>query len=281
MRGVVLAQRPPSLAEPGVVAGLPATEFARDEDISDLVRSCGSFVDIRDNTCYLVHQSAKDFFLDAEAGRGIFEDSLMAEHQHIVCRSFDAISSALTRDDICSLVHPGSPPPDVQTILTSPLWPIRYACTFWMAHLELSLEGVVHTHSNQNGHLGSDMAARIYNFLADKYLRWVEALANLGQLNVAIVTLHNLEQLCVVRDIPGLKLGSLLISVQETTSTDLYNSCKDMKRVLMQCGVGISQAPLQIYSSALAFAPILSITRQRFEGCCAAWLARPLPRVAL
>jgi WD40 repeat protein len=150
-----------------------------------------------------------------------------------------------------------------------------------MAHLELSLEGVVSTHSNQNGHLGSDMAARIYNFLADKYLRWVEALANLGQLNVAIVTLHNLEQLCVVRDIPGLKLGSMLMLMQGMTNTDLYNSFKDMKRVLMQCGVGISEAPLQVYSSALAFAPLLSSTRQRFEGRCAAWLARSLPRVAL
>lgn len=51
MRGAVLAQRPLSLAELGVVAGLSDREFARDEHISDLVRSCGSFVDIRDNFC--------------------------------------------------------------------------------------------------------------------------------------------------------------------------------------------------------------------------------------
>ena len=204
MRSVVLAQRPLSLAELGVVAGLPATEFARDEDIFDLVRSCGSFVDIREDICYFVHQSAKDFFLDAEGGKVIFEDSLKAEHEQMACRSLDAMSRALTKDDICSLRHPGSPPPDIQTILTTPLGPIRYACTFWMAHLELSLGGAVSTHSDQTGHLGSDMAARIYNFLADKYLRWVEALANLGQLDVAIATLHNLERLCAVRDILGL-----------------------------------------------------------------------------
>ncbi|GAB7336883.1 hypothetical protein MBLNU13_g00804t2 [Cladosporium sp. NU13] len=264
MRGVVLAQRPLSLAELGVVAGLPATEFARDEDISDLIRSCGSFVDIRDNTCYFVHQSAKDFFLDAEAGRGIFEDSLMAEHQYIVCRSLEAMSSALTRDDICSLVYPGSPPPNLKTISTSPLWPIRYACTFWMAHLELSFEGAVGTNNTQTGCLSPNMAGRIYDFLAEKYLRWVEALANLGQLSVAIATLHDLEQRCA-------GMGD----------TNLYKSFRDMKRILMQCGVGVSEAPLQIYSSALAFAPLLSTTRQRFEGRSAAWLARPLPRVAL
>jgi hypothetical protein len=281
MRGVVLAQRPLSLAELGVMAGLPATEFVRDEDISNLVRSCGSFVDIRDDTCYFVHQSAKDFFLDSEAGKGIFEGSLLAEHEQIACRSLDAMGRALAKDNICSLVHPGSSPPDLQTILTSPLWPIRYACTFWMDHLELSLESAVNTHNSRSGHLSSDMAARIHDFLAENFLRWVEALANLGQINVAIVTLHNLGQLCVVCHIPALKPGSMLTLMQGMAETNLYNSFQDMNRVLMQCAVGVSQAPLQIYSSALAFAPSLSTTRQRFEGRCAAWLARPLPRVAL
>lgn len=51
IRGAVLSQRPLSLAELGVVAGLSDREFARDEHISDLVRSCGSLVDIRDNVC--------------------------------------------------------------------------------------------------------------------------------------------------------------------------------------------------------------------------------------
>jgi len=238
MRGVLLAQRPLSLAELGVVAGLPGREFARDEDISELVASCGSFVDIRDNTCYFVHQSAKDFFLDLEAGKGVFKDSLPSEHTRIVCRLLDAMNKALAKDDICSLVHPGSPPPDLHTILTSPLWPVRYACGFWIVHLEHSLESITRHHSigveslapyvalryfdvlkmkivrllgveqsrnvrvagldNNGGALGGIMAAQILDFLNKNLLRWTEALANLGQLDVVITGLQTLKQMCAV-----------------------------------------------------------------------------------
>ena len=119
MRAMVLAQTPLSLAELGVVARLPEQGFVRDEDISDLVRSCGLFVDIRNDICYFVHQSAKDFFLNSEAGKGVFEDSLLAKHEQIVYRSLGAMSRVLVRDDICSLMHPGSPPPDSKKIRAS------------------------------------------------------------------------------------------------------------------------------------------------------------------
>jgi archaellum biogenesis ATPase FlaH len=203
MRGVVLAQRPLSLAELAVVAGLPAEEFVRDEDISDLVRSCGSFVDIRENTCYFVHQSAKDFFLDLEAGKGIFEEGLQAEHDQIFYRSLDAMNWVLTKENICALKHPGSSPLNSNEVYSTQLWTIRYACSFWMVHLELSLEDIASRSTIQPGRLGADIAGMIYNFLIEKCLRWVEALANLGQLSVAITTLGNLEQLCAVCTIPG------------------------------------------------------------------------------
>lgn len=201
MRSMVLAQRPMSLAELGVVAGLPGQEFTRDEDISDLVRSCGSFVDIRDDTCYFVHQSAKDFFVDSEAGNGVFENSLTAEHEEIVCRSLGAMSRVFTRDDICSLMHPGNPPPDSQTIRASSLWPIRYSCSFWVFHLKRSLGD-----TDQSRLIVSTMVARTYDFLKDKVLRWLEALANLSQLDLALAALQDLELMCAVCDIPVLKL---------------------------------------------------------------------------
>ena len=321
MRAVVLAQRPLSLAELGVVAGLPEREFSRQEHISQLVRSCGSFVDIRDDICYFVHQSVKDFFLDPRGGKGIFGEGLRAEHEHIFSRSLAAMSKVLIRDNICSLKDPGSPPPDSQMITVSPLWPIKYSCTFWMMHLEHSLKAdasnrnvqaggviayvalrcldylrtkILRLFEDEQSHrigvgglstrvlpLKDATAAQIHDFLAEKYLRWVEALANLGKLDVAIATLHSLEQLCAVRQPSGRKLRSMLTLMQGMADTDFHHSSKDMKRVVMQCAVGISEAPLQIYSSALAFAPLRSTTRQRLEERCAAWLARPLPRVAL
>jgi archaellum biogenesis ATPase FlaH len=238
MRSVVLAQRPLSLAELGVIAGLFERGITRDEDIFDLVRSCGSFVDIQDNTCYFVHQSAKDFFLNSEAGKGVFEEGLIAEHERIFCRSLDGMSRVLTKDNMCSLTYPGSPCPDSKRISESSLWPIRYSCSFWVVHLEHLLEAVESSHINKAGHLGADVAprghgslemefsrgsavepsrrtsatsldhqivplkntiaARIYDFLEEKALRWIETLAVLSQLDNAIMALEKLRNIWAV-----------------------------------------------------------------------------------
>lgn len=139
MRGAVLAQRPLSLAELASVTEIGEQEFLANEDMtdfaSDIVRSCGSLMDIRDGICHFVHQLTKDFFLDSEAGKDIFEKGLPASHGSILCRSIEAMSGALTKDDICSLEYPWSPLPNSQKILESPLWPFRYSCSFWVSEL--------------------------------------------------------------------------------------------------------------------------------------------------
>jgi len=79
----------------------------------------------------------------------------------------------------------------------------------------------------------------------------------------------------------SLEIYSILTMPQETTNVDLHALVEDGRRAIMQCAAGIREAPLQIYSSALAFAPLQSMTRRKFEGSTREWLTRPLPRVAL
>jgi hypothetical protein len=202
VRGIVLAQRPLTLVELSIVAGLSDQESHTNENyLPGIVQSCGSFVDIRGDTCYLVHQSAKDFFLEPEADSTIFEDGLANEHEQIVCRSLDAMIRLLTRDDMFSLLHPGSPPPDIQTIRVSPLWPIRYSCSFWVFHLKESLGDTY-----RFKYIKDTMVAQTYDFLEEKVLRWVEALANLSQVDIALTSLQDLELICAVSDTPVPKL---------------------------------------------------------------------------
>jgi WD40 repeat protein len=61
-------------------------------------------------------------------------------------------------------------------------------------------------------------------------------------------------------------------------SPDLYAFIHDAKRFVLYNRSLIEQAPLQLYCSALAFAPEKSIVRRRFEECIPLWIQRK-PRV--
>jgi len=51
-----------------------------------------------------------------------------------------------------------------------------------------------------------------------------------------------------------------------------------MERFALYSRLVIEQAPLQIYCSALIFAPVLSVVRKQFEDCIPPWIKR-LPKV--
>ncbi|KAK4139138.1 uncharacterized protein C8A04DRAFT_40952 [Dichotomopilus funicola] len=122
-----LVRRPLSLSELIVVAGLPAKINPR-----AIVDRCGSFLTVKDETVYLIHQSAKDYLGDNYATR--LQPAGPAQGcSEIVRRSIDAMSSMLRRNiyDLDPSFNPENiAPPD-----PDPLAPIRYSCIFWADHL--------------------------------------------------------------------------------------------------------------------------------------------------
>src|SRR5206468_3221080 len=52
----------------------------------------------------------------------------------------------------------------------------------------------------------------------------------------------------------------------------------DMKRFVLYNRPAIEHAPIQIYCSALVFAPAMSIVRKQFKTCIPEWI-RKLPKV--
>ena len=104
LSSLTLAYRPIRLKELVSVAGLD--ENLEDlDDLKELVDLCGSFLTVREETVYFIHQSAKDYFATGKGSR-IFPSGQEGEHCKIMIRSLEAMSNTL-RKDMCNLTMPG------------------------------------------------------------------------------------------------------------------------------------------------------------------------------
>ena len=126
------------LYRPVTISGLVAlVEQLKDldnlESVREIIGFCGSFLTLREDTVYFVHQSAKDFLL-AQAHYEVFPDGSEAVHLIVFSRSLSILSKSLCRD-MYSLEAPGYPIENVQLSEADPLAVSRYPCIFWIDHL--------------------------------------------------------------------------------------------------------------------------------------------------
>lgn len=182
---MVNAYRPLHLSELAALAAL--SDLASHENI---VNRCG-FLTIReeDNTIFFVHQSAKDYLVDAKFENevvNIFPRGYTEGHRSIVVRSLEAMSNTLRRDiyDLhdfgFSMENAGDRPPD-----DNPLLSIEYSCIYWIDHLcEVRSQGSVNEH--------------VYSFFKKHFLHWLESLSLLGKLPDGIILIRKLLQVVQV-----------------------------------------------------------------------------------
>jgi hypothetical protein len=165
------------------------------ELVREIVGFCGSFLTLREDTVYFVHQSAKDF-LFARAYDEAFPDGSEAVHRAIFSRSLAILSKTLHRD-LYSLEVPGYRIENVKLPERDPLAVSRYPCVYWIDHL---YESKVLTSS-----VGGLQAADVVNdFLRKKYLYWLEGLSlckSVGKGVVLMEKLWLLVQVCRIRSI--------------------------------------------------------------------------------
>jgi hypothetical protein len=163
------------------------------EDISDDIQSlqeiigfCGSFLTVRKDVIYFIHQSAKDYLL-TKAFNEIFPSGKEGTHYDIFLRSLEVMSRTLRRD-IYSQSAPGfsidqlrqrQPNPD-------PLAVARYSCLYWADHL-LSCD------TTEKAHIDLKDGCLVNKFLYQSYLYWLEALSLIRSLSSGIVMIRNLE----------------------------------------------------------------------------------------
>ncbi|KXJ87265.1 hypothetical protein Micbo1qcDRAFT_216290 [Microdochium bolleyi] len=209
------------------------------ESLNDIIKSCGSFLTVRNDTVYFVHQSAKDFLVRKQSQVTSF-NSQATIHGQMFEKSINALSQILIQDNY-NLGNPRMSLALIDPPARDPLRAVRYACCYWINHLLVV----------------DDDARRDHDMTADRFLRtkslcWFEALSLIGRLPVGKVGLQALSEShgsCQVRDI-----------------------ARDAFRVLQRFEKGIQQYPLQVYASTLLFSPRSSLVRQAHTHVEPTWV---------
>ncbi|PWI65088.1 hypothetical protein PCL_07387 [Purpureocillium lilacinum] len=294
LSAAILAYRPLHILELGLLSGLPDEISSKAERVQAIIKMCGSLLTVRDDRVYIIHQSAKDY-LSGEAASTMFPSGLEEAHHGIFLRSLHSMRCSLRRD-IYGLRHPGLLIDDLKIPDPDPMASLRYSCVRWVDHLceaqrrdDLTDGGPVH------------------EFLECYLLYWIEALCLCNAMSDGVFAMAKLEMLLKTERLQkqervqksqrllklrrllkiqrppkvGLKPHRLLSisKILQTLSIDsaLASLTLDAHRFLLY-GLGMKNAPLQTYVSALLFSPAASSTRELFKKEAPQWVVSG-PRV--
>jgi hypothetical protein len=160
------------------------------ESLAEIIGLCGSFLTLKENTIYFVHQSAKDFLLN-KASDKIFPLGMEEAHHTIFSRSLEAMSRTLRRD-IYGLHAPGFPIDKVRQPQPDPLAAVRYACVHWVDHLQYT--------DSRSSKYKDDLQDEgiVDKFVGEKYIYWLETLSLLRSMADGVLSMAKLESLLQV-----------------------------------------------------------------------------------
>jgi hypothetical protein len=190
LAAVALVYRPITLEEL-VTLVEPLENVADDAELREIIGLCGSFLALREQTVYFVHQSAKDFLL-AKAAQEVFPAGREAVHQAIFARSLQIMSTTLRRD-MYGLKALGTLIDDVQVPEPDPLAAMRYSCVHWVDHLRDSNPTASATYIERLRDGGV-----VDRFLREKYLYWLESLSFCKSMPKGVVSMRELQMLVQV-----------------------------------------------------------------------------------
>ncbi|KAI8953579.1 hypothetical protein F4801DRAFT_121775 [Xylaria longipes] len=207
---------------------------------------------------YISHHSFREFLLRKRDGNGLIWINEQV-HQDLFTACIQLLSRQSKgglRRDICGLNHPGSEVNQVDGRRVEDSIPIhtRYACRHWIDHLrELG--------PSQRQEIGLRDHGVAHTFLQMHLLHWLEALS-------------------LLRIVPeGVRMIQMLSGMLDANGNpQFYAFSKDAERLILYNREIIEKAPLQVYCSALIFAPQQSLIRRQFEQEMPSWISR-LPEV--
>jgi len=188
---IAIVYRPMTLKELGSLTGMLKDINDDLESLLGIISLCGSFLTIRGDTVYFLHQSAKDF-LFTEAFDDIFPSGTEEVHYLILSRSLQIMSKTLRRD-MYSLRALRYPTERIEQPDPDPLVASRYFCIFWIAHL-------YDWNSDSSVDHKVDLQDRgvVHEFIRKKYLYWLEALSLCKGMSEGVVSMAKLEALIQV-----------------------------------------------------------------------------------
>ncbi|KAI9858001.1 MAG: hypothetical protein M1813_007971 [Trichoglossum hirsutum] len=234
---------------------LSAIAIARLLDVDDgkvqmRLRHLHSVLEIPDSQgqpLQLLHPSFRDFLLD----KGRCSDQLFwvdgrKTHSSLAENCLRLMSTTLKRD-ACNIHGLGARANNIRVEQRLPP-ELQYACRYWVQHL-------------RKGEVQLDDNGKVHDFLRDHLLHWIETLSLIRKTSEGILAISSLESMVMAERSPH--LGAFI---------------HDAKRFVLYNRLIIEKAPLQIYHSALVFAPETSIIRRQFKDQIPHWIRR-LPKV--
>ncbi|XWW94391.1 hypothetical protein V2A60_002334 [Cordyceps javanica] len=204
-----------------------------------------------------LHLSFAEFLLSNRSQHELKVDGPTA-HQLLLTKSLQLLSRADgvkpegLHENLCSLRYPGQLRREVeQSIINQRLSPaVQYACRYWVHHAQQSK---VDLHDGCQVHI----------FLKKHFLHWLEAMSFLNRIADVIAYVNVLRSL-----------------VPPQGSNELRAVLDDARRFTLTHRYIADLAPLQLYSSVLAFTPQCSIIRRDY-GKTPEWLPElPITSIA-
>ncbi|KAH7243776.1 WD40-repeat-containing domain protein [Fusarium solani] len=259
--GLPIRQREKALQEFRVIVGsiiilaspLPTCALAQMLSVSkdtidgrlDLLHSVLSIPPSSSSPVRLLHLSFRDFLVDVEKrGKNPFWVDEKYSHGKIAANCLRVMNERL-RTDICDVNAPGTSRSAITPQKVDACLPleVQYACLHWVYHIQQASDRV------SDGEL-------VHHFLTRHFLHWMEALSLMGRAS---------ESLGIIKTLPSL--------LNPEGSVEVSSFLSDAIRFVLANVSIIDKTPLQIYSSALAFAPEKSIIRYTFESEIPSWIS--------
>ncbi|KAF2810840.1 uncharacterized protein BDZ99DRAFT_441438 [Mytilinidion resinicola] len=204
-----------------------------------------------DEPVRLLHLSFRDFLVDAQKqGKSPFWVDETETHQRLASRCLQLMSGSKgLRQNMCKLLLPGVRKSEIdEETIASGLPPeLQYACRYWVHHLEQKKRNIYNGDS-------------VHLFLQKYLLYWLEAMSLIGEVYKCIYIINRLQALA------------------DPDTSAVLSFLHDAKRFTLRFRSILEDAPLQVYISALTFAPKRSIIRKTFAGHIAGWVSR-IPKV--
>ncbi|SCO92739.1 related to WD40-repeat protein (notchless protein) [Fusarium oxysporum] len=201
-----------------------------------------------------LHLSFRDFLINRDKHKtDPFWVDGKETHKRLAIRCLQLLmNDDCLKKDMCDLRTPGVARSDIDKGKIDERLPseAQYACLYWVYHLKESHERI-------------QDEDRAHEFLERHFLHWLEALSIIGRISESIGFINELQS------IADAKKGAQVLSFLH-----------DANRFVLNYRWIIDTAPLQLYASAIVFAPKQSIIRQTFKHYLPGWISL-LPKVAL
>lgn len=215
----------------------------------------------------ILHLSFRDFLVDpANKNENPFWIDEAACHIELATQCFQLLIIKL-RKDICDQSNPAVKRTTILTGTINAQIPdqIRYACLYWVYHLEQGTAA--------ESHLTQDQIGWVKKFLEIHFLHWIEVLCLLGH---GYESISMIDTLCRLMPVSSRSLCEFSCSVDladnEQNGEGFLEFLHDVRRFLLKFIPITNQYPLQLYSSALFFSPRNSRVRKSFYHKSSGWL---------